>query len=558
MSTVLCIFDGFGLLPNSQNNCISQAKMPNFRSLLKDYYWTTLNADGVSVGQEQGLVGNSEVGHMNLGGLQLVSQLSYQITQSALKDFKLDHGVAVDQIFDPALRLAGNETVHLVGLFSTGTIHSDMRHWVAAIKSADNAKINKIVLHLITDGRDSDRASFIESISKFKTLAPKELYGKVYLGSYGGRAYSMDRDNNFEKVYYGLQAMFGPELVSNTGKLRTAFNISEFQEAKFKSKTITLDHFEKELENDVAQEYSNGVYDEFLTPHGFISIAEGEPIWLINFRADRMRQIVKMLDDYNYDNQHLIIAMNDYGDDDGYECIFRSQPISNNLAYFIARDGKTQLHTAETEKYNHVTYFFNGGQDVKQEGEDWILIPSNKLQNHSEKPEMKAKEVTDTVIDALGKYDYIIVNYANPDMVAHCGDIEAGIVSMEFLDIQLGRLLTALDSTNSKMVLTADHGNMEFVGPHNSSGKDLTDTEHNPSPVPCIIVDPNFNKEIFESKLIQLSNFNINFEIFSKTLQEQNKIDLSDNARWLSAKDIPASNLPLWYAGLFAYVLGKK
>jgi 2,3-bisphosphoglycerate-independent phosphoglycerate mutase len=558
MSTILCIFDGFGLLPDSQNNCISQAKMPHFRSLLKDYYWTTLNADGVNVGQEEGLVGNSEVGHMNLGGLQLVSQLSYQITQSSINDFKLDHKIAIDQIFDPAIRLKGNDTVHLVGLFSTGTIHSDMRHWVAAIKSANTAKVTNIILHLITDGRDSDRTSFIESIAKFKNLVPKELLSKVLLGSYGGRAYAMDRDNNFEKVYYGLQAMFGPELISNTAKLREAFDITSYKEAKFENKAINLNSFETELKDSVTLEYANNTFDEFLAPCGYIPIKEGEPIWLINFRADRMRQIVKMLDDYNFDNQHLIIAMNDYGDDDGYECIFRSQPVSNNLAYYIAKDGKTQLHTAETEKYNHVTYFFNGGQDIKQSGEKWTLIPSNKLQNHSEKPEMKAKEVTDTVIDAMGKFDYIIVNYANPDMVAHCGDIDAGIESMEFLDAQLGRLLDKIKTTNSKMILTADHGNMEFVGGYTREGKELTDTEHNSSPVPLIIVDSNFDKEIFMKKLNQYSEFDIDLDLLKKCLSEENQIEFPTTNDWLKKSDIPSSRLPLWYAGLFAFILGKK
>jgi 2,3-bisphosphoglycerate-independent phosphoglycerate mutase len=555
MTTVYCIFDGFGLQEKTPNNCIALAQMPNFQSLLKNNFWTTLNADGVKVGQEDGLVGNSEVGHMNLGGLQLVPQLSYQITQASIKSFELDKTISPDQIFDPALKLTDFNSLHLVGLFSTGTIHSDLRHWLGAIESAHNSGINKIICHFITDGRDSDRKSFVQTLKDFITTIPSEIKEKIYLGSIGGRAYSMDRDNNFEKVYYGLQSMFGSSLVEKTKTLRTDYNITEYKTAKFANQSRLLVDSIETIEEYVNANYINNIFDEFIEPISYISIQEQEPIWLINFRADRMRQMIKMVCDYNHKDQHLILAMNDYGiEGDGYEFIFKSKPVTKNFSYYAELENKSQLHTAETEKYNHVTFFFNGGQDIKQKKENWELIPSNKVTNHSEIPEMKAKEVNQTVISSLGKYDYIIVNFANPDMVGHCGDIEAGIVSMEFLDQQLGLLLQAVKDGGHKMVLTADHGNMEFVGPFTRDGKELTDTEHNPSPVPLVIIDENLEINGLLSRIELFTKKNdiiYDKELLTKVLNSNNII----NNSWPTKQQIPLAELPLWYAGLVAYCL---
>lgn len=555
MSTIFCILDGFGLLPTSPNNCNALAKMPNFSALLKNNFWTTLNADGIAVGQEAGLVGNSEVGHMNLGGLQLVNQLSYQITQSSTKNFELHPNLAVDQIFDPATKIKGQNTVHLIGLFSTGTIHSDLRHWVGAINSCDHAKVKKIVLHLLTDGRDSDRASFVETLTKFETKLDAKLKSKVFVGSFGGRAYAMDRDNNYENIFYGLQSMYGENLIKETQELRTKYKVTEFKTAKFETQSLTITESIPVIDKQVKSEYKKSIFDEFLTPTSYLPIKDGETIWLINFRSDRMKQIVSMLSDYNQKTKHTIMAMNDYGiGAKNYEFIFKSEPVSDGFSHYANALGRTQLHTAETEKYNHVTYFFNGGQDVKEDKEVWEVVPSNKLANHSQKPEMKAKEVTDIVIDGLGKYDYIVVNYANPDMVGHCGDVDAGIKSMEFLDKQLGRLLKEVDKGNHKMIITADHGNIEFVGPYSKDGKALTDTEHNPSPVPLIIVAKEFDSNRLIDKVYQFTkNNSIDFELknLSKSLSQDNSIE----GLWPTKKEIPLPILPLWYAGLIAFCI---
>ncbi|MGL4758038.1 MAG: alkaline phosphatase family protein [Patescibacteria group bacterium] len=558
MSTIYCIFDGFGLTENNPNNCIALANMPNFRNLMKTQTWTTLNADGIKVGQEEGLVGNSEVGHMNLGGLQLVAQLSYQITQSSTNNFELNKSISKDQILSPSQLLENTKQVHLVGLFSAGTIHSDMRHWVGAIRCAIKSEVKKIFLHLITDGRDSDRQSFIDTLNEFVSYFSREELSKIFVGSVGGRAYAMDRDNNFDKVFYGIQAMFGPELIEKTEVLRESFNIKEYKTANHINQSMALEDAVKKLQPYIESNYNKAIYDEFIEPIGFGGMDEEDPIWLINFRADRMRQIIKMVCDYTSDKKHRIIAMNDYGVGDiGYEFIFKSQPVVKNFAYFVELENKTQLHTAETEKYNHVTYFFNGGQDTKQPNETWNLIPSNKVTNHSEKPEMKAKEVADAVIDGLGKFDYIIVNFANPDMVGHCGDIQAGIKSMEFLDFQLGRILKALKLGNHNMILTSDHGNMEFVGPYKENGKDLTDTEHNPSPVPLIIVENNFSLENLLKKIESISKkygLECDIELIKESLSPKNVLE----GGWLKKSEIPEAKLPLWYAGLIAFAINNS
>ena len=243
----------------------------------------------------------------------------------------------------------------------------------------------------------------------------------------------------------------------------------------------------------------------------------------------------------------------------GYYPVFKNKPVVNTLAETIAGFEQTQLHIAETEKYAHVTYFFNGGQDKKSAGEDWMVIPSNKVQSHAQIPEMKAKEITDYIIDnGLGNYNYIIVNYANPDMVGHTGDIGAGIQSMEFLDQQIGRLAKEVELGGHSMVIIADHGNIEFVGGFEKNGKSLTDTEHNPNSVPCIIVDsrlrknnserPDFNF-IFEN----LKSKQITFEegVINKAFEFQSSADYSND--WLTQEEVVSLEnlrMPLWYAGV--------
>jgi 2,3-bisphosphoglycerate-independent phosphoglycerate mutase len=560
MAKILCILDGFGLALQSPNNCIALAKMPTISRLFNNYPFATLNADGEMVGQETGLVGNSEVGHMNLGGLKLVKQLSYQITKSAEEGFILNSNLAPDQIIDPALWLQNSKIkiVNLVGLFSTGSIHSDLRHWVGAIQSAYRAGATKIVLHLISDGRDSDRKSFLETLENFLDKNKKNLdpiMEKLYVGSFGGRGYAMDRDNNFDKVAKGLEGIFGFDIREQREFLESKFGNMEYtrEAGEHFSESLKLKDACLKLKPLVDKSYKNAVYDEFLEPTSFGSIGAGEALWLINFRADRMRQAVSLiaeLESIKAPNLKLL-AMNDFGSqgEREYEFVFKSKPASTNLATMIAKEGKTQLHIAETEKFNHVTFFLNGGQSQKQIGEEWVMVPSNKLMNHSDMPEMKAKEITDYLVENLHNFDYVIVNYANPDMVGHCGDIAKGVESMEFLDTQLERLIKKVEQEGHTLILTADHGNMEFVGEFVKDGKTLTDTEHNANPVPLVIVNTELKNAPQETlkKLIEKLETkgleNLTMEC-SKTTQE---------GKWLNEVKNPTG--PLWYAGAVLFYL---
>jgi bisphosphoglycerate-independent phosphoglycerate mutase (AlkP superfamily) len=667
---ILCILDGFGIGPDSANNAITRAKMPNLRRVMSEYFWTTLDADGEAVGQEAGLVGNSEVGHMNIGGLQLVPQLSYQITKSGENGFEIieEGGLKKgeflqtyinpanqpDQIIDPSGFLIHNsksKTIHLIGLFSTGTIHSDLRHWIGAIESSGKSGMDKIVLHLISDGRDSDKKSLLATWEYFtKTFEArlKPYENRIFLGSLGGRFYAMDRDNNMERTIQGLMPMFefkivdsqdqglnkpfakyfldkykvdvikiNKELQKKIEKNNNYFGVEntknfyysgEVCQQFIKEDSIKRQNGESQLEVEIKitiegvcdDSYKQNIFDETILPVSFYyndllnrntkppyGIQKSDNLWLINFRSDRMKQLAKLICELNqeFDLNLNILAMNDYGigEENKYTPIFRTQKVPNTLAQTISSQGQTQLHIAETEKYAHVTYFLNGGSQEKNQGEDWELIPSNKVNSHADIPEMKAKEITDYILaQGLGKYDYIIVNYANPDMVAHTGLIPESISSLEFLDMQLGRLIGEVETNGHSLVIIADHGNCEFVGEYtrqffsfsqelNKQIEDinnLTDTEHNPNPVPCIIVDKRFklksqnitNRSIGVNKTFlteikiktKAQNIIFNESQFTKVF-EQNNNELIDQSDWPTQDQInkiKQDQLPLWYAGL--------
>lgn len=556
---ILCVLDGFGIQPGSLNNAAFLANMPHFRSIISKYPWVVLDADGDSVGQEAGLVGNSEVGHMNLGGLQQVKQLSYQITQSSLNAFSLDPEIAPDQLLDPSLELknlaqqaSSTHTIHLAGLFSVGTIHSDMRHWVGAIEAAGQAGYTKIVLHIMSDGRDSDRQSLVTTWETFSDLYEDRLvkYKEcIYLGSLGGRFYGMDRDNNITRTEKGLYAIV---------------------QGSLKPQEISYEHIGRTLRGYVETQYPQNTFDETLTPISFARrVQKHDVIWLINFRTDRFKQITRALCEYNDDNglDLVILSTNSYDiglesygtlTSNGYHPIFKPQQVENTLAQYLSDNGHTQLHIAETEKYAHVTYFFNGGDTKEHAGETWKVIESNKVKSHAEKPEMKAMEITQHIITkGVGVYDYIIVNYANPDMVAHTGDMSASIKAMEVVDKQIGKLLEEVESGRASVIITADHGNIEEVGMKVNHNKSLVDTEHNPNPVPCIIVDNDIKTELLIDNIINLAQ-KIGQEVDSSKIKHSLSIDSCSqyiSNDWFDERVGTAQMLPLWYASLFLIAL---
>jgi 2,3-bisphosphoglycerate-independent phosphoglycerate mutase len=575
---ILCVLDGFGLLPSSHNNAVALAHTPTLNRLFATKPWTTLDADGESVGQEHGLVGNSEVGHMNIGGLQLVKQLSYQITKASEQSFDLTRE-ANEQLFEPQKllhkhtshvpnnlqkafgKIVGyhsqyeySDTIHLIGLFSTGTIHSDLRHWVGAIEAAGKSGCKVIVLHLISDGRDSDRTSFVKTWKNWvetyqKRLAP--YHSKIQLGSVIGRFYAMDRDNNMDRTKHAVDAMFNGQT------------------------TIHFEEIEEKLTEITKNSYDQKIFDENIAPSSpGRGIQNGDMVWLINFRSDRMKQLARELVEKNHheDRELFILANNNYGI--GYEYIesdsvqkldhirnhkkyvplFMRKELENTLADFIVEEDKTQLHIAETEKYAHVTYFMNGGKNEKHENEEWILIDSNKVESHAQKPAMKCEEITDYILEhGIGKFDYIIVNYANPDMIGHTGELRAAIESMEILDAQLTRLVDAVESQKHTMIITADHGNIEVVGEYEQNEDEYLDTEHNPNPVPLLVISPEFsldqmNKQLNDLKFEMDIPKHLMVEHFNNLENKNTAFD--DKNNWIIADSIPAPQYPLWYAGL--------
>jgi 2,3-bisphosphoglycerate-independent phosphoglycerate mutase len=379
-TTILCILDGFGLTPKYDNNAFAQANTPHLDKMFQTYPWILGYADGEAVGLEDGLVGNSEVGHMNIGGLKLVPQLSYQITKSAENVFAPDDTIAPDQLLDPKENLSQrfanhSKRIHITGLFSQGTVHADLRHWFGAIQAASQAGAEQIILHLISDGRDVDRQSLASDWQFFvNTYLSKveDLESKITLGSLGGRYFAMDRANNWDRTQQGLDAMM---YAADVDELVTGYDV-----------------IYEELKEVTEANYQLEAFDETHEPVSFgESILAGDTVWIVNFRTDRVKQFSQLLCDMNDEldlNLH-ILTMNDYGnglaivdynaDAKGYYPVFMSKPVQGTLSEAIEAKGLTQLHIAETEKYNHVTYFLNGGQNKKTVGEDWHVIDSHKL-----------------------------------------------------------------------------------------------------------------------------------------------------------------------------------
>lgn len=543
---VLCILDGFGLAPQLPSNAFSQETAPFIYSLFKNYPWLMLDADGEAVGQESGLVGNSEVGHMNLGGLQLVKQLSYEITSSANTGYTSNEK---SQIFNPQsiINESPTPTIHLIGLFSTGTIHSDMRHWLGALRASQKAGKKNIVLHIISDGRDSDRKSFLETWKLFVKQIPEDILNtvSVTLGSVGGRFYGMDRDKNFDRTQLYLRTLFD----SN-------------------SDTVSIKDAAQTIQNVSTDSYEKEIFDEHIVPQSFNSpINKNDVVWLINFRSDRMKQLTqKLVERNNQDQLGLCIISNSSYDIEleskivdntypknsvllsSYFPIFWKENVTENFSDYAYKKGLKVLHISETEKSAHVTYFFNGGRKEMRSNETFKIIPSHKVESHAQKPEMRATEITDFILsEGLGKYDYIIVNYANPDMVGHTGNMDACYATLKVLDANIKRLVSNIVNNGHTLLLTADHGNFECVG-HLPDGS--YDTEHNPNSVPCIMINSSKDtKAIFDTFETLSKTLDLETDAYPNFAQKlaKSSSNMEQFETWFSDYN---PDYPLWFASL--------
>jgi 2,3-bisphosphoglycerate-independent phosphoglycerate mutase len=427
---ILVITDGIGYKPNSEANAFEAANKPTYDKLFKEVPHTLIHTYGLYVGLPEGQMGNSEVGHMTIGSGRVLYQDLVKISL-ALEDGSLKTNEALQAL------LSRSDRLHLVGLMSDGGVHSHIEHIVGVAKIAAEAG-KRVFLHLITDGRDVSPTSAPEYLAQIEAI----LNDKIAIATLGGRFYTMDRDRRCERVERGYRAIV---------------------EATPKSDSSPVEY--------VKASYAKDETDEFIEPvafEGYEGMKEGDGVLFMNFRSDRMREIVTAIGDPKFDAferkpLHLHIAtMTEYDKSFPYPVLFRKEVPKQTLAEVISNAGLTQLHTAETEKYAHVTFFFNGGVEEPVLNESRVLIPSPKVKTYDMKPEMSAPQVGDAVLTAMEEaYDFIVVNFANGDMVGHTGNYEAAVKAVEAVDRELGRIVEKAKEKGYAMVLTSDHGNCE-------------------------------------------------------------------------------------------------
>ena len=438
----LIILDGWGIREMEHGNAIAQADIPNYSQWLREHERSILDASGEAVGLPAGQMGNSEVGHLNLGAGRIVYQDLTRINLAIRNDEFADQEVLQETAVH--LQQTGGK-LHLIGLFGPGGVHSHQGHLYALLRYAEANNIEPI-LHLITDGRDTPPRSALAAAEEL------ESYLQTHSGiiaSVSGRYYTMDRDKRWPRTAKGYRVM----ALHEGDKGKTAVSAS----------------------SAIQQAYDQDITDEFILPVAInteqnVLIEPGDCLLFYNFRADRMRQIVTAVSDQNFNgfsrnfisDLHLV-TMTEYDPDYPVAVIFPPQEIINPLAEVISKAGRKQFHAAETEKYPHVTYFFNGGIEKIFADEERHIEPSPQVPTYDLQPEMSARPLTEAVLQRLANHDddFILVNFANPDMVGHTGDLEAAIQAVEAVDDCAGQLVEAIVNKGGVALVTADHGNAE-------------------------------------------------------------------------------------------------
>ncbi|WNO08815.1 2,3-bisphosphoglycerate-independent phosphoglycerate mutase [Teredinibacter sp. KSP-S5-2] len=470
----LIILDGFGYSETDKYNAIRAAKTPTWDKVWASAPKTLIGTSGLAVGLPEGQMGNSEVGHMTLGAGRVVYQ-NYTRINKAIEDGDFfTNKVYVDAI-DKA-KDAG-KAVHILGLLSPGGVHSHEEHMFAMVKMAAQRGVKKIYLHALLDGRDVPPRSAKESLEKAETLFRELGVGRT--ASICGRYFAMDRDSRWDRVH-------------------SAYDLLASAKAEFASSSA-VDALEAAYERDENDEFVKATVITDENGKG-APMEDGDSVIFMNFRPDRSRQITNAFVDENFDGfVHSFrpkladfVMTTEYSADIKTPCAFPPEDIVNSFGEVVSKAGKKQLRIAETEKYAHVTFFFSGGQESLYEGEDRILVPSPQVATYDLQPEMSAPEVTDKLVEAIesGKYDAIICNYANCDMVGHTGDFDAAVKAVEAVDACLAKVFAALEKVGGEALITADHGNVEEMFDDVSGQKH---TQHTTLPVPLAYVG---NKDI--------------------------------------------------------------
>ena len=482
--TMLMILDGFGENKEEKANAVKLANTPNIDKLMKTCPTTDIHTSGLDVGLPEGQMGNSEVGHTNIGAGRIVYQELTRITKSIE-----DGDFFTNEEFIAAIENCKkyNSKLHIMGLLSNGGVHSHIRHLFGLLELAKRRDFEDVYVHCFMDGRDTAPSSGESFISELEEKMKEKGVGKI--ATITGRFYAMDRDKRWQRVEKAYNA-----LVRGEGEKATS------------------------AIGAVESSYQKEIFDEFIEPTVIVNgetpvatIGKHDSVIFFNYRPDRAREITRTLVDKEFnefkvekDLDLYYVCMTSYDETmPNVHIAFKKEELKNTFGEYISKHGLTQLRIAETEKYAHVTFFFNGGEEKQYPGEDRILVPSPKVETYDLKPEMSAYEVTDKVVEAINskKYDCIILNYANPDMVGHTGVLEAAIKAIETIDECVGRVVEAINNQDGVLLITADHGNAEQMIDYKTGEPH---TAHTTNPVPLILVGME-NAKLREGRLADLA-----------------------------------------------------
>jgi 2,3-bisphosphoglycerate-independent phosphoglycerate mutase len=459
---LLLILDGWGLAPAGPGNAISLANTPNF-----DFYWShyphlSLSASGPDVGLPEGQIGNSEVGHLNIGAGRVIWQDLPRISK-AIKDGSFYNNETLHNMFNYCKE--NHKPLHLMGLVSPGGVHSHQEHLYALLSMAKHEGIHDVYVHVFTDGRDVPPKSAHKYIADLESKMKDLGVGKI--ATVCGRYYAMDRDNRWSRIelaYAAIVEGMGPKAES----AKRAVDIA----------------------------YDSGLTDEFIRPTVVLrdyKMEDGDAVLFFNLRSDRPRELTRAILDNDFRSFRVprqfknlyFVTMTNYDKSLNVKgIVFPEQMVKPNLATVIAENGLSQLHTAETEKYAHVTYFLDGGDEQVNENEKRLMVASPKVPTYDKKPEMSVAAVAQNIIENIGKEDFIVANFANPDMVGHTGLISAAITACEAVDIALGEVVSAALEAKYEIIITADHGNVEQMLDNSGSPH----TAHTTNKVPIVFM----------------------------------------------------------------------
>ena len=505
---VLAILDGWGYRENLSDNAIKSANTPIMDSLWHAYPHTLISASGSDVGLPDGQMGNSEVGHLTIGSGRIIQQELVRISD-VVKNNKLGSVNEFNKMINSLKKK--NSTLHITGLCSDGGVHSHIDHLLGLIKWASDNEIKKVAIHIITDGRDTPAKSASKYLNQIDSCIKKFQTGKI--ASICGRYWMMDRNLLWERTEKAYANLTDPNIKKT--------NISP--------------------QDYIKESYEKNITDEFIEPIRLSDdyLKDGDSMICFNFRPDRARQIIKSLSENDFSEFERkifpnldLVSFTQYDSNSTVKVAFPPEPLNNFIGQIVSENGLKQYRTAETEKYPHVTYFFNGGVEIPLPGEERHLIPSPRVATYDMEPEMSAEELTISCSKAIksGKYAFVVINFANPDMVGHTGNMDATVKAIEKVDKCIGQIVNATGEMGGSILITADHGNAELMkGP---SGEPWT--AHTINKVPLIFIEgekrkiPNMGNEVYlrddagladiAPTLLQLLNLPIPKEMTGKSL----------------------------------------